>query len=378
LKPDGFDVVILGAGAAGCATALALHAAGITDIALVEAGSSVRTDWVGESLPPDVSGPLRKLGLWEMFQADGHEPCLGSCSAWGGPELGYNDFLVNVSGPGWHIHRPRFDGLFRRAAAARDIPIRFGHRLTGAEALELEGGFRLLLGSESGDTVLLARHVVDATGPRGAFARCIGSPSVRHDLLVFITATAALPPGAWSSRLTMTETVADGWWYAAALPGNYLSLAFATDPEISRIRRLDQPATWLEALASTRHIGPRLAGTPFGLGPLVVRAVAVSERKRPCGARWTAVGDAAAVFDPLGSEGIYKALDDGIRAAEVIEASLRHDRDRSADYAAHVAANARDHLALRRQFYALERQWPDSAFWTNRLRPEGRVLAHAA
>jgi flavin-dependent dehydrogenase len=377
LKPDAIDVVILGAGTAGCATALALHAAGISNIALVEAGASIRTDWIGESLPPDVSGPLNRLGLWDMFQADGHEPCLGSCSAWGGPDLGYNDFLTNVSGSGWHIHRPRFDGLFRRAVSAKGFLVRFGHRLTGADALDLEGGFRLRLRGESGETVLLARHVVDATGPRGAFARYIGSRSVRHDLLVFVTATAALAPGAWSSRLTVTETVADGWWYAAALPGGYLSLAFATDPEISRARRLDRRAAWLEALAATRHIGPRLAGIPFGLGPLVVRAVPVSQRERPCGAGWTAVGDAAAVFDPLGSEGIYKALDDGIRAAEVIAASLRHDRDCSADYAAHIAANTQDHLELRRQFYALERQWPDSPFWTKRS-GESHGLSSAA
>lgn len=362
------DVAILGASAAGCATALALHAGGISDIALFDAGSSIRNDWVGESLPPDVSQLLKTLDLWDLFQADGHEPCLGSCAAWGSPELGYNDFLSNVSGCGWHIHRPRFDQLFRRAVAARGIPVRLRHRLAGTEALALEGGFRLRLRAEGGETTIVARHVVDATGPRGAFARRVGSPSVRHDLQVFLTATVALAPGAWPSRLTMTETVEDGWWYAAGLPGNRLSLAFATDPEISRARRLDRQGEWLKALSRTRHIAPRLSETPFGLGPLVVRAVSTSERKRPCGTNWTAVGDAAAVFDPLGSEGIYKALEDGIRAAEVIHASLHHRQDRSADYAARIAANTEDHLALRRHFYALERQWPDSLFWTNRLR----------
>lgn len=373
------DVAILGAGVAGCATALALHAAGITDVALVEAGTCARNDWVGESLPPDVSGPLKALGVWDAFQADGHNPCLGSCAAWGGPDLGYNDFLANVSGPGWHIHRPRFDAMMRRAVTACCMPIQCGHRLIGAEALAPEGGFRLNLRAVDGDAAIRARHVVDATGPRGAFARCVGAPPVRHDLLVFITATVALAPGAWPSRLTLTETVPDGWWYAAALPDNRLSLAFATDPEISRARRLDRPTAWLDALSATRHVGPRLADVPFGLGPLIVRAVSVSQRERPCGPNWTAVGDAAAVFDPLGSEGLYKALDDGLRAADVIHATLRHGRDRSADYAAHIAANAHDHLALRRQFYALERQWPDSRFWRKRADGgEGRNLVRAA
>lgn len=367
LTPAAFDVVILGAGTAGCATALALHAAGVRDVAIFEAGPSVRNDWVGESLPPDVSVPLKALGLWDAFLNDDHEPCLGSCAAWGGSHLGYNDFVTNVNGPGWHIHRPRFDATLRQAVVALGIPIRSGHRLTNAEALIHDGGYRLSMRTDDdGEKTVTARHAVDATGPRGAFARRMGSRLLCHDLLVFVTATAALIRGAWPSRLTMTETVADGWWYAAPLPGNRLSLALATDPAISREKRLERPAKWFKALAATRHIGPRLAENPFGCGTLVVRAVTVSQRENPCGPHWTAVGDAAATFDPLGSEGIYKALEDGIHAAEVVRAAL-HNEDRSAHHAARVAANVEDHLALRHQFYAMERQWPDSLFWTQRL-----------
>lgn len=367
MKRAAFDVAILGAGAAGCATALALHAAGIENIALFDAGESLRSDWVGESLPPDVSGLLKALDLWDLFQVDGHEPCLGSCAAWGGPDLGYNDFLSNINGCGWHIHRPHFDQLLRRTVVARGIPLRPRHRLASVEALAVGEGFQLRFSVENGMRNATARHVVDATGPRGAFARSVGSSSVRYDLLVFLTATVALADDAWLSRLTITETVEDGWWYAAAIPGNRLSLAFATDPTISRTRRLDRPGEWLKALAATRHISTRLADTPLGLGPLVVRAVSVSARERPCGAGWMAVGDAAAIYDPLGSEGLYKAIEDGIRAAEAIHASLRHGEDRSADYARRIAANTQDHLALRQHFYALERQWPESLFWTNRL-----------
>jgi flavin-dependent dehydrogenase len=351
---------------AGCATALALHAAGVADIALFESRSFPSNDWVGESLPPDVSEPLKTLGVWESFQRDGHEPCLGSCAAWGSPILGFNDFVANLNGPGWHIDRPRFDSLLRRTVAGLGVEIRSGQRLKGAEALVHEDGFRLTLMTENGAHTVVARHVVDATGARGAFARRMGSRSIQHDLLVFISATAALAPGAWPSRLTMTETVSDGWWYAAALPGDRLSLALATDPTIARSKRLRELPEWLKAFAATRHIAPRLLDRPFNLSALAVRAAPVSHSDAPCDFRWTAVGDAAAVFDPLGAEGIYKALEDGIRAAKVIAAALHHGRDESDDFAAVVAARTEAHLALRRSFYAMERQWPESQFWTGR------------
>ena len=373
MSSAGFDVAILGAGVAGCATALALHSAGISSVVVIEAGSATCADWIGESLPPDIATPLKTLGLWAAFRADAHEPCLGSCAAWGSPQLGYNDFLANVNGVGWHIHRPRFDALFRRAVAALGLPIRFNTRLSGAERLTLEGCFRLALHAPDGKSTILARHVVDATGTRGSFASRMGARSVRHDLLVFLTATAVLPPGAWPSRMTMTETVADGWWYAAALPGNRVSLAFATDPAISRTLRLDRTAEWLDALSMTRHIGPRLGRCPVELEAFAVRAVPVCQRENPCGARWIAVGDAAATFDPLGSEGIYKALDDGIHAAAVLAAAPCDHAERAAEYAAYVAANTQNHLALRRHFYALERQWPGSPFWERRQRPERAI-----
>ena len=363
-----FDVAILGAGTAGCATALALHAEGIPDIAIFEFGPPTRNDWVGESLPPDVSELLKALGLWTLFLEDAHEACLGSCAAWGSPALGYNDFVANVHGCGWHIHRPRFDTMLRRAVTALGIPIRSRYRLKDAEPLGQDRGFRVLMRTDTGEDTVIARHVVDATGSRSSFARRMGSRPLCHDFLVFVTATATLAPSAWPSRLTITETIADGWWYAAALPGNRLSLALATDRAISRGKRLQLSSEWLRALAATRHIGPRLAECPFELGAPVVRGVSVSQSERPCGLQWTAVGDAAATFDPLGSEGIYKALEDGIFAAQVIRNALRN-QDRSFDYAARVAANAKDHLALRRQFYRLERQWPDSLFWAQRLRP---------
>ncbi len=313
-----------------------------------------------------MSGLLETLGLWEAFRQDGHEPCLGSCAAWGSPVLGFNDFVANASGPGWHIDRPRFDDSLRRAVAGRGIAIHLGERLGAAASLVHEGGCQLSMRTLTGEHTVVARHVVDATGARGDWARRMGARSIRHDLLVFVTATATLPPGAWPSRLTMTETVSDGWWYAAALPGDRLSLGFATDPPIARTRRLREVAEWVKALAATRHIARRLRDTPFELGPLVVRAAPVSHRDAPCGRRWTAVGDAAAAFDPLGSEGLHKALEDGVRAASAIAAALRHGRDESAVFAAGVAANTRAHLDLRRDFYAMERQWPDSSFWSAR------------
>ena len=54
VRPAGFDVIVIGAGAAGCAVASRLAAAGIGSVLLLEAGPDLRAN-----LPDDLRGGWR-------------------------------------------------------------------------------------------------------------------------------------------------------------------------------------------------------------------------------------------------------------------------------------------------------------------------------
>jgi 2-polyprenyl-6-methoxyphenol hydroxylase-like FAD-dependent oxidoreductase len=119
-----FDVVVLGAGPAGCATALSLAQAGISPVLLV-GPTRHRHLRVGESVPPDIRLVLDELGLWDEFLKERHETWLGSSSSWGADALGYNDFLFNPLGNGWHLDRARFDGFLARNIRRRNAAPKF-------------------------------------------------------------------------------------------------------------------------------------------------------------------------------------------------------------------------------------------------------------
>jgi flavin-dependent dehydrogenase len=358
-----FDVVILGGGPAGCATALALAGLGTFRVLVVERGhhNAVR---VGESIPPDTRIVLEQLGIWDAFLKECHEPCLGSCASWGGDELGYNDFLFNPMGNGWHLDRRRFDGFLARHVEERGIELRTGTRWNACE--RVAAGLRLQLCGDRVARTVTARFVVDATGTHANFARSMGASRLFVDQLLCVTGFFALPDAGVFSSLTMLEAVEYGWWYAAKLPDRQLAVAVASDPAIVKQHALRRRDGWLGGLMATRHIAPQLAGGRFIANSPIICAAPSFVLDRTIGTDWLAVGDAAAAYDPISSQGIHKALADGARAAKAIAAALHGRAAELGDYRTVAADRFRGYLANRNYFYGLERRWPDSAFWTRR------------
>jgi flavin-dependent dehydrogenase len=366
MRANDCDVAVVGGGPAGCATAIALRRRGVEDVLVVAAGAEERVR-LGETIPPDTRVALERLGAWGSFLADGHEPCLGSCSAWGSATLGYNDFLFNPHGHGWHLDRRRFE--LRLAAEARAAGARVA---SGSEVKELRvvadrATFEVRIGSEErSDQVVQARYVVDATGRRSLVARARGARRLVNDRLTCVARFMRRSAGSPVPRLTLLEAVDYGWWYAAALPENRFAVAVATDADALKQRGLHEPEGWLRCLRSTQHLARALAGCPAGSERLVTRTAPSFVLDRSAGSGWLAVGDAAAACDPVSSQGIHNALSDGDRAAAAIAAAMGGDVDAMDGYHDSIARRFADYLANRNYFYALERRWETAPFWQRR------------
>lgn len=356
-------MVVLGGGPAGCASALALSRLGVTGVLLVEAGS-YEVPRVGETAPPAIHLLLERLGLWDGFLAQGHEPCLGSCSLWGSAEPGYNDFLLDPHGTGWHLDRRRFDAFLARAAEGAGVELWVRARFRGVER-RAAGGFTLRLAGPAGPRTVHARYVVDATGSRSCFARAVGARHRRDDRLGYVAAFLDPPAGASMSRLTLLEAVDYGWWYAARLPEGRATAAVATDPDLLRQHGLHHEEAWLDHLRETRLVGEAMAGCRPS-GGLVVRSAPSCRLDPCCGPGWLAAGDAASSYDPIASQGIYKALLEGLETADALARSLAGDEDGLSGYQAAVTERFEDYRANREVLYGGERRWPSAPFWARR------------
>ena len=359
-----YRVVIIGGGPAGTAAALELARSGVQSILIVESGDYSRVR-VGESIPPDTRLILDRLGVWGDFLTEGHDTCYGSSSSWGSDELGYNDFLFNPYGNGWHLDRRKFNAFLAEKAVERGAEL-LTSTLFEKCAQDSDGKFIVRLESEGEEPqTIQADYLIDASGFRAAVARTLGSRKLFLDRLICIYGFFDALDSDFS-QLTMLEAVEYGWWYAARLPDGTLTAAVASDPEIIKDHKLNERAGWQTMLGRTRHIADALNGSRLDPASLQAWPAHSFLLNSPSGERWIAVGDAASVFDPISSQGIHKGLGDGLRGAEAIVRHMSGEIRNFDDYAESIARRFQNYLANRNYFYGTEPRWSESPFWKRR------------
>ena len=323
------DVLIVGGGPAGAATALGL-ASVAPDLAvtIVEPDKPDTLPRVGEAVPPVIRPFLSELQVLDAFHAGGHAPSYRTLSAWGSAALVANEFLLHTEPLGWRLNRFAFDAMLLAQAAARGVT-RIRSRLTNLS----RGGGRWVaeLGSSGHHA---ARVVVDGTGRAAVASRLAGRRIERRDRQIAAIASlgprpspvAAGPTHDPDDDVVVTEACPEGWWYTVGLPGGERVVAFMTDGDIAHRLGLRQADGFREALARTYHVAGLAGPTPPPLGnaqtnPRLVAAgsarVAVA-----AGQGLIAVGDAAMAFDPLAVLEIVKALRSGLHASYAIADAL--------------------------------------------------------
>lgn len=360
---NNFDVAIFGGGPAGAATAISLLQKGCS-VVLFERRRDEEIRH-GETLVPAARRLLVDLGVWEPFLHAGHQKSHGILSAWGNAGLHENNFILNPYGNGWHLDRARFDAML--LAAARKAG---GRVLKGTQSIKCleraDGRWKLHVQVKDKLHQFTVRFLVDATGRSSYVAGKMGAKRILSDHLVGVVAffhTHQQSP--LHNGYTLLESQAGGWWYSAGLPGGKTVLAFMCDADAYARALKASPGFWQEQLDSSRHTKAGIISSNIISRPKPLAAC--TSRIHPvAGAHWLAVGDAAMSFDPLSSQGIYRALASGISAAQSI-----HDRviDKTSTFRSYsrFADDIFDqYMSLRRMYYLKEQRWPRSSFWKRR------------
>ena len=344
------DAIVVGAGPAGCATATVLARHG-RSVCVIDDGR--RTSWPGETLP---AGSGRVIDdVFGSHVLARHDRAYAVRAAWETPELHVTDALLHPLGEGWLLDRRVFDTQARDAAVTAGAVVLDGHA-----AIERDGvsGWVAHVGGQT----VRASLLIDATGRTASIARRNGARGEQASRL--LACIVVVPDRGDGVQATTVESVSEGWWYSTPTPSGGRVLALVSDAELVP-RGDDRNRWWLDSLRATGHIRSLL---PAGaVDDAIVRTMTLSQAgtgwlAERHGPGWVAVGDAAAHFDPLSSQGLLTGILMGARAGQsIVEDSLE---TWSVDYRILID----EHQALARHYYRLVDRWPDSPFWSHRAR----------
>src|SRR5262245_32550502 len=334
-----WDVIVVGAGPAGAATAILLAERGL-EVLVLDRARLPRPKICGEYLSPEAARVLDRLGVLKSVDAAGAVPLSGMTitapdgtvvtGTYGpiGPWRPYRDHAMAVSRAvldGALVERLRTLPVdFREQTRVSDL-LRDADRVVGVEAMDAGGGLH----------VFRAPLVIGADGRASVVAQRLGCrrahPLQRMAIVTYVEGVAGCTERG--------EIFVDPPDYAILNP-------IAPDrTNLSVVVPLAHAAPWsnrLEAFLDARvkqlpHLARRLAGTARiapvqALGPL---AYAV---RPPRAGGALLVGDAAGFYDPLTGEGVFSALRGAELAAEPAARTLRAGDCSAAALAAYTRA----------------------------------------
>ncbi len=342
------EVLVVGAGPAGVAAAVALAAAG-REALVVDRARFPRDKLCGDFMGPGAAAALGRLGLLPALAAAVARPLAGMRLT---AEAAVRAGLPAVVGryaaprPGLAAVRRDLDAALLAAARARGVPVLEGvrvvdllrdrrGRVAGARALEGDGRpldlrARLVIGADGRHSVVARRLGLARPAPRGFR---------KFAVRAFWEDPQALP--AHAAAFGEMHLGHGGYCGLSALPDGRASVCVVTDGS-ALPRGRDALTCWYDArIAADPAVAARLAGgrrlSPVEcLGPLAVGAAGVVAD----GA--LLVGDAAGFYDPLTGQGMLAALRGAELAAEVAARALARGDCSAADLAPYAAARRRE------------------------------------
>ena len=395
------DILIVGAGIAGCIMALAMRPR--YSVTLIDKYATPQPK-PGESLTPAASRILKKLDLMNILSSEKHLICHGISSSWARTHPMITDNLRNPDGMGWHVNRQQLEQDLRDAAQARGVQLITPATVTQATFAQTHWQCMINHSEQKlvkNEQSLSAAIVIDATGRHGAFKRqfTVAENNKRQQLDKLMSIWLSYPSKNSQTLSTLTPTE-EGWWYSAPLPKLPISNELSPDirPQDGHYRML---AWQTDAdLMDRTFIGKTQSETQHGQDPIInaILAHAAQHRglaqeletmdtqhvqyhgmvaanssrlRQVSGQNWFAIGDAAMSFDPLSSQGMFSSMATAMQLADLLNSAASNSEDDLVNvkltYQREVDNIWSHYQVNHRYYYNQEKRWQNAPFWQRRL-----------
>ncbi|WP_328450749.1 MULTISPECIES: NAD(P)/FAD-dependent oxidoreductase [unclassified Amycolatopsis] len=323
---EDFDVVVIGGGPGGAATAGLL--AGMGHRVLVIEREKFPRYHIGESLITGALPTLDDLGLLKRLDDMGFTKKYGGTLLWGKNQgtWGFRFTESALYDHAYQVRRADFDALV--LGRARELgatvleevtvrePVFDGERMVGITYTEK--------GSKDVRTVR-SKFVVDASGQNHLLAKHFDMVSWHDDLRNIATWSywqGCNLYGGTKAGDIISENRPTGWVWFIPLSDGTVSVGYVTPLEEYQKSGKSLEDLYLEQVQATEEVSTLVKGARRVSGFRNIRDWSYTS-ERFHGPGWALVGDAAAFVDPLLSTGVTLALRGARALADAIDGSLR-------------------------------------------------------
>ena len=345
------DVVVVGGGPAGAATAIQLARAGL-DVCVLDRARFPRNKACGEFLSPAATPLLEDLGVRDAIDTAGARR-LEQVRIFGGDQRLDLAFPADADAPPWGyaLSRRKLDAILLDAARSAGAEVQEGVQV---DDLVLDRGRVAGVTTRGANGVrdsIRSRLVIGAGGRNCPVARVLGlqrrSSRRRIDLLAHWTTDVPAPEAECELHVGRVGYVA-----AAPVEGARLNINCVV-PQTTLQRSPDPTLVYSDMLQ--RH--PSLARWIVGkrAEPIVATDITPLTTARATADGALLVGDSALFLDPFTGQGIYLALASAQLAAGVTARALSASSVDRATLADYDRLRAREFRAKQRVSVAIQR-----------------------
>lgn len=323
---DDFDVVVIGGGPGGSATAGLLAKQGHSVLVLEK--EKFPRYHIGESLITGSMPTLEALDLRERLDRMGYVRKYGGSLLWGRNQ-GTWDFRFTEASEyeyTFQVRRADFDSVL--LGRARELGALVMEEATAKEVLfdgDRAVGVRYLRKGDTEPRTANCRLLVDATGQQHLLARRLGLIDYHDDLrniAVWAYFQNCRRYGGTRWGDTLTENRPNGWFWFIPLSDETVSIGYVTP--VDEFQRSGKTLEELHAaeLAAADEITSLTKDATRVSGFRTIKDWSYT-CSRFYGPGWALVGDAAAFIDPLLSTGVGLTLRGALGLAETADLALR-------------------------------------------------------
>lgn len=334
------DVLVIGAGPAGCIAASILHKNGL-QVRVVEKMKFPRFV-IGESLLPRVMDHLDEAGLLEEVKKGNFQKKFGAKFILNDKVCDFNfeDQFTQGWNWTWQVPRAEFDQLLANGVMKKNIPLRFETAVTSIQFHEDESSVTTVEDAAGNKTLIEARYIIDASGYGRVIPTLLGlnktssfDPRKTHFTHY---KDPKRPEGVEGNRITVVIHRQQIWIWIIPFSNGNTSIGFVGDPSFFKDYPEDPVERMKAIVEECDFLKDRFRDQEMVLSPRSIEGYAITSTTF-YGKGFVTVGNATEFLDPIFSSGVTFAMESGSTAAKLVSRKLKGEAvDFQTEYVAHM------------------------------------------